>query len=199
MSNSNIETLLVVFIALTGFSVLMQACVLLGMFLTMRKAIQFGKEQADAYGAKLTPLLEKVSPMVDSSQKLIATAEELVATTKDLVQALDPKLQYAATELAAMTRSVHDQAERLQVSADEIAQGVRRQAARVDNMTTNVLNGVDRAGRLISEAVTVPVRQVSGVIAAARAIVDTLRAPTPPHVGRTMRTSRAEDEKDLFV
>jgi methyl-accepting chemotaxis protein len=199
MPLSNTETLLVIFIAITSLAVLLQAGVLLGMFLTMRKALQVGKQEADEYRAKLSPLIAQVTPMLADSQKLIGTAGELVTAAKDMIQALDPKLQAAAAELAQMASSVHQQADRLQVSAEEIAQGVRRQAARVDNMTTNVLNGVDRAGRFISEAVNVPVRQVSGVVAAAKAVVDTLRAPSPPHASRTMSGVRADDEKDLFV
>jgi hypothetical protein len=57
MTNLSSETLLIVFVALTGLSVLMQACVLLGIFLAVRKAVQSGKGQADEFQSKLMPVL----------------------------------------------------------------------------------------------------------------------------------------------
>jgi hypothetical protein len=192
MANSNLETLLILFIAITGAAVLMQACVLLGMFLTMRKAIQMGKEQADQFTTKLAPVL-------NSSHEFLATAKELVATTKSLIEELEPKLDTAATELADMARDLHVQANRLQISADEVAFKVRRQADRVDGMTTSVLNGMDRFGQFVNEAVQVPVRQVSGIMAAAKAVVETLRTPPPPRPRRPVTANDVTDEKDLFV
>lgn len=191
MANSNLETLLIVFIAVTGLSVLMQACVLLGMFLTMRHAVKIGKEQAEEYRAKLTPVLE-------GSKKLMGTATELVATAKGLVDAVEPKIRSSASDLNDVTQSLRTQAERIQVAADEVTENFRRQASRVDGMTTSALNRVDRFGNFIADAVNVPVRQFSGVVAAAKAVVDTLRVPSQPRV-RVPRGESAEDEKDLFV
>lgn len=191
MADSNLETLLTVFIAVTGLSVLMQACVLLGMFLTMRKAVAVGKEQAEQYR-------EKLAPVLDGSKQLMSSAQELIATTKDLIASVEPQIKNSAEDLAAMTLSLREQTDRVQAAADEITDSFRRQAARVDGMTTSALNRVDRIGNFIADAVNVPVRQFSGVVAAAKAVVDTLRTPAEPHV-RTPRGPRAEDEKDLFV
>jgi hypothetical protein len=46
-------------------------------------------------------------------------------------------------------------------------------------MTTEALNGLDRAGQLLTQAVSVPARQVAGVVAAAKAVLETLRKPAP--------------------
>jgi methyl-accepting chemotaxis protein len=191
MTNPNLETLLIVFIAITGAAVLLQACVLLGMYLTMRKAVQTGKEQADEFRSKIVPVL-------DSSKEFLGIAKALLGTAQDLIKQLEPKLDSAASDLAGMARDLHVQTYRLQVSADEIAQKVRRQADRVDGMTTSVLNGVDRFGNFVNEAVKVPVRQVSGIMAAAKAVVETLRAPVP-HQRKAPSTTDVPDEKDLFV
>lgn len=192
MANSNLETLLIVFVALTGLAVLMQACVLLGIFLTVRKAVQVGKEQADEYRTKITPLLA-------TSRELVGTAKDLISATKDLVSGLQPQLEAAAAELSGMARDIHTQANHLQVSVDEVAQKARRQADRVDGMTTSVLNGLDRFGSFVNEAVHVPIRQVNGVMAAAKAVVQTLKEPP---VGRSRPQSgeaRVAAEKDLFI
>ena len=175
-------------------AVLMQACVLLGIFLTMRKAVQIAKEQSDEYRAKLTPILTE-------GGKLLSNAKEVVASTQSLLQSLKPRVETAAGELAGITQDLHDQVNRLQVSVDEVALKARHQADRVDTMTTSFLNGVDRFGTFVNEAVHVPIRQVNGFVAAAKAVVDTLRAPAPPRT-RTRpaaRAMRVDDDRDLFV
>ena len=191
MTDSNTQTLLIVFVGLTAVAVLLQAGVLLGIFLTVRKAVTFAKDEAEHYRGKVLPL-------IDSGNKLVLSGKELVASATNLINTVEPQLSTAASELAEMTRSLHVQTERLQAQADEVAAKVRVQTARVDGMTTSLLNGVDRAGRFLNEAVNVPIRQVNGVVAAARAVVDTLRTPPPPRAARVSAEVPA-DEKDLFI
>ena len=102
---------------------------------------------------------------------------------------LEPKLDAAAGDLAEMTKIAREETRKMQVSADEISERIRRQAERVDHMTTTTLDSVDRVGNFVNQAVNVPMRQIAGVLAAAKAVVDTLRSPTP----QRPRNSRADD------
>jgi uncharacterized protein YoxC len=183
MSNWNTDTILIAMVAVTGVSVLLQFIVLLAIFLGLRKGMKEAKEQADEVRAAVMPVLH--------------SSKDLIQTTRDLIAKLEPKLDYAATDLAMMARTAREQSDRIQASVDEINRRVRNQAARVDGMTTSVLNGLDRAGHIVNEAVNVPVRQVSGILAAVRAVVDTLRGPVPPR--RRVHETPASEDKDLFV
>ena len=187
----NTDTILITMVGIAGAAVLLQALVLLGMFIAMIKAIKAAKKEIDEFKTS-------VMPIIDTSKVLIHTSKELVQTSRDLIARLEPKLDAAASDLQEMVQKAREEAARLQESAEEINQRVRHQAARVDDMTTSVLNGVDRAGHFMNEVVSVPVRQVSGVIAAVKAVVDTLRAPLPPRP-HEVRETRTVDEKDLFV
>jgi hypothetical protein len=193
MGNANNETLLMIFIGITAIAVLLQAGVLLGIFLTVRKAVQIGKEQSEEYRSKLTPIL-------DGSSKLIETANDLVASSQSLVKSIRPHLEFAATELANMASDIHVQASQLQASVDEVAQRARQQVDRVDGMATSVLNGLDRFGGFLNEAVHLPIRQLNGVVAAAKAVVETLRGAAPPRPPRRApRPVDMAEDKDLFV
>jgi methyl-accepting chemotaxis protein len=192
MANSNLETLLIVFIGIAALGVLLQGCVLLGVFLALRKAVQTGKEQADEFRGKLMPVLA-------SSHELMVTAKDLFASTHTLIATVQPQLESAATELALMARDIHVQANQLQLAVDEVAEKARRQADRVDGMTTSVLNGLERFGSFVNGAVQVPMRQVNGVVAAAKAVMETLRTPAPPRPHRTTQSIVVADDKDLFV
>src|SRR3954471_16016580 len=188
----NVNTELLLILAAVAIAVLLQAGVLLGIFLTMRKAVQTAKEEADLYRGKLTPIIE-------SSSQLISTGKDLVASTQTLINGLKPQLVGAATELSNLTREIHAQLNELQDSVDEVAQKARHQVNRVDSMTTSALNGLDRFGTFLNEAVHVPIRQVNGVVAAAKAIVDSLRAPARPRPRAVSQSLQVEEDKDLFV
>src|SRR4051794_21594419 len=187
-----INTELLLILAAVAIAVLMQAGVLLGIFLTMRKAVQTAKEEADLYRGKLTPIIE-------TSSQLITTGKELVAATQTLIDGLKPQLIGAATELSTLTHEIRMQVNDLQDSVDEVAHKARHQADRVDSMTTSALNGLDRFGTFLNEAVHVPIRQVNGVVAAAKAIVDSLRAPARPRPRAVSQSLQVEEDKDLFV
>ena len=175
-------------------AVLLQAFVLLGIYLTVRKAVQTAKEQSEEYRAKLTPI-------IDNGSQLIATGKELLASTQALVDGIRPQVQTATTELANLTHDVRSQVNQLQASVDEVAQKARHQADRVDGMTTSFLNGVDRFGAFVNEAAHVPIRQVNGVVAAARAVIDSLRSTAPPRPRPRPAASsvHVDEDKDLFV
>ena len=190
---ANTETLLIIFIGITAVAVFLQAGVLLGIFLTVRKAVQIGKEQSDEYRAKLTPI-------IDGSSQLISTANDLVASTQSMVKSIRPHLEFAATELANMASEIHAEANQLQASIDEVAQKARHQLDRVDGMATSTLNGIERFGVFLNEAVHLPIRQLNGVVAAAKAVVETLRGTAGPRTSRRApRPMDVSEDKDLFV
>ena len=215
----NTNTVLILILAAVTIAVLLQAGVLFGMFLIMRKAVQTAREEADAYRSKMTPIIEKVTPIieklttimekvppiVESAGKLIETSNDLAAGTKELIAKLRPQLESAADEIASLARDIHSQANQLQASVDDVAQKARHQVDRADGMVTSVFNGLDRFGSFLNNAVHVPIRQVNGVVAAAKAVVDTLRSPAPPRPMRRVSDSRRErpaavgEDKDLFV
>ena len=192
MLNLNSE-LLWILVGVT-VAVLLQAGMLLGMFLTMRKAVQMAKEQSEEYRAKLTPIIE-------NSSHLIATTKDLVTAAQTLINKIQPQVESAVTEVANMTHDIRAQVNQLQVSVDEVAHKARRQADRVDSMTTSFLNGLDRFGTFVNEAVHVPIRQVNGVVAAAKAVVEALRSPAPqrPRPRPAPQGVRVDEDKDLFV
>lgn len=197
MANPANETLLIVFIGITGLAVLLQAGVLLGLLLTVRKAVKIAHEQADEYRAKLLPVIDNSSHLLASGTQLIGSVKDLVSATETLIKNVQAPVQSAINEVESMTRDIHAQALQLQASVDQVAHKARRQADRVDNMTTSFLNGLDRFGAFLNEAVHAPIRQFNGVVAAARAVVDTLRAPSPSRTHP--RPSNGPDDKDLFV
>jgi len=170
--DTNTQTLLIVFVALTGAAVLLQALVLLGIFLSLKKA-------AKAISDVNADLKTTVLPMIHS--------------TRELMERLSPQIITVSEGLADLTEILHKETKGVRVSVSEIMERVSRQTQRIDAMLTTGLNTVEHTAEVIESAVSKPVRQANGVLAAIKAIIETYRAPLPP------RKPAYEPESDQFV
>lgn len=153
------HTLLIIFVALTGVSVLLQAIVLIGILAAISKA------------AKV---------VTESTQDLKATILPIVHSTKDLVERLSPEVMVVTAGLAELTQVLRRETKEVHFSVSEIIRRVNTQTARLDAMLTATLDVMERTGTLLEQSIAAPVRQVNGVFAAVRAVIDTYRT-TQPH------------------
>jgi hypothetical protein len=173
MPELNNETIQLVFIAVTALAVLLQAIILLAIFLTIRKAASSFKEEVEDLRSAVLPL---------------------IYNTRELYTRLAPKFESAVGDLAEMTSGLRAQAERAESTATEIFERLRIQTSRIDGMLSGVLDAIDRAGGFVAEAVSRPVRQLAGLMASIKAILESLRNPAQePH------PTHAPGEKDMFV
>jgi len=164
-----------IFVALTGAAVMLQAIVLFALYLTMRKTAQTLQTQLD-------DLKTTVVPVVNESREFLAR--------------VGPKVESAASDVAEMTRSLHAQSAELQKTATELLERVRKQSARIDAIFSKVLDGVDHAGSVVATAVSKPVRQLQAVMASARAVISVFKAAAPR--AKPVETHAAADQ-DMFV
>jgi hypothetical protein len=159
-----------IFIAATAAAVVMQAGILLGMFIALRKTQQ------------------KVETIIDDARvHLLPT----IASSRSLVEDLGPKLRTITQNLVETTTIVRDEAENLKGTVDDIVGRTREQAVRVDGMVTGTLNGMEHAATTIQHGIGVPMRKIAGIVAGIRAGVDVLRRK--PAAGSA---SRYADEQD---
>lgn len=171
----NNETLLLIFVACTGAAVLMQALVLLAMLITARKALKIAQEQIE---------------------ELRTTVLPVVKDTKQLLSTVGPKIESVASDFAALTHGLRTHGIKLDETTTDILERVHRQSSRVDMMLTNALDTVDRAGAVVADVLSVPIRQLAGVAAFARAAIGTLRGGTPRS---EPQPTHSPADKDLFV
>jgi hypothetical protein len=170
---ANSQTYLIIFVAITGIAVFMQALVLLGIFLSLRKAAQ---------------------AMTQTTEDLKATVLPMVHSTRELVEKIGPQLVKVSTDLAELTQLCRKETASAKVSFSEIAERINKQTIRLDAMLTSGLNSVERAGSLLESAVAMPVRQVNGIFSAFKAMVDAYRQEPPRR-----KPPLSPEEKDLFV
>lgn len=175
MANLDPQTAQLIFSGVAALALLLQALVLLAIFFGIRKSIGTLREDFEDLRTTVMPFIKEAHEVFDR---------------------VAPKIEETTADVAALTHSLRAQSDDLKAATAEIIEKARRQANRVDSMTTSVLDTADRAGSFVNDAVTKPMRQLSGILASIKAVVDTLRAPEP--VARR-RANRAPGDPEMFV
>jgi methyl-accepting chemotaxis protein len=175
MTNVAPQTIELIIAAVVALALLSQAIVLVAIFFGMRKAISSARAEFEDFRASAMPLFK------DARGCFVRVA---------------PKVEETTADLAALIHTLRTRTDEAQVAASEIIESARRQANRIDVMTTNVLDAADRAAAFTSHAVGKPVRQVSGILASIKAVIETLRAP---ETNSRAHANHGAGDPDMFV
>jgi hypothetical protein len=170
MQNDIPPYIYIIFTAVTSVGVLLQALILFGIYIGVRKSVR-----------KITDLAD------EASVHLMPT----IATSRKIVEDLAPKLKTISENLVATSTTLRREADHVRVAVDDVVDRTRGQAARVDEMLTGTLNGVAHATTTLQEGIAVPLRQITGVLNGIRAGFEVLRQKTPP--------AKVVTDEDLFV
>jgi len=176
----NHEMIEMVCIALGAGALVMQAIILLAIYIGVSKSTKHTKEQIDEVRAS-------VMPVVDQTR-------EVLGHTREVLVRLAPKVESTVTDFSELAKKLRSQAEDVEVAVDQILVRVRNQTSRIDTMFTGTLDAVDKASVFVAETVAKPVRKLSGVLAALKAIVESLRASDPSY-----QQQNIHNDKDMFV
>ncbi len=140
---------LTIFIAVTAAAVVLQMLILLGMYLAVRKLSARLQSLTDETQSKLLPLLENAKVMQQDVKTFIETAR--------------PKIDLVLDNAAHITTIARTDAERLQVTLNDLMDRVRLQVIRADEMLTNTMDRVEETSEKVQHTVMSPVRKVSGI------------------------------------
>lgn len=162
MPHMDNESILLAFAVVTGLALVFQTILLLVVFLAVRKGALALKEQAEEIRSAALPILRNTQELCSRLGPKIEATLDRVGTTVD--------------DLSDITRSLRYQTIEVQATTQEIMDRVRRQSSRIDGIFSNALDVVEHAGGFVANVVSKPVRQVAGVVASVKAIVDSLRA-----------------------
>jgi len=156
--------------ALVAVAVLIQAGVLLGMFIAMKASLK---------------RMESLATMAEEY------AIPTFAAAKSLLAAISPKLKAAADNVAVASETLRTQSQHVNELLDDVLSRTEAQAERVDEMITGTLNAVADATAAVQRAVNTPVRQMNALLNGLRVGMDVLR-------GRN-REAHAAADGDHFV
>lgn len=176
----NSQTLLIVFIALTSLAMVVQAVLLVVICLAAKKAIEKLRDD-------FKELRETAVPFFKGTREVLTRiAPKIEPVTEDIVNAA-ASMRAISADVAVITSKVRTQVEGAQASTTEAIEKFRVQTNRVDTMVTKTLDSADRFGAFLQTSLVVPVKQLAGILAAAKAVMNSLgnrppaakRAPAP--------------------
>src|ERR1700680_1300553 len=134
---------LTIFIALTGIAVLLQAGVLVAIFVVLRKT-------STKMEALATEVKTKVLPT-------IAQAEAMLTE-------LRPQVETIAEQVKDSTTMIRNRVERVDAPVNDVVDRPRLQIIRADELFTRTLDRVERTTDIVHRTVISPVRQISGLM-----------------------------------
>jgi methyl-accepting chemotaxis protein len=169
---------LTLFIALTGIAVLLQAGVLLAMYLAMRKTTT----DLQALAAEVRT---KAIPAMDQAQQLIAD--------------LRPKIEAIADNVRDTSTTVKGQVQRIDATVNDMVDRARLQVIRADELLGRTLDRVENTSEFVQKTVVSPVRQISGLMQGITVGLEFLFAGRGRRNGGSREERRPVPQDEMFI
>ncbi|HLW87744.1 MAG TPA: hypothetical protein VKR57_04585 [Terriglobales bacterium] len=134
---------LTIFIGVTAVAVVIQAAILVAMYLAVRQT----SARTEALASEVR---SKVLPTVELAHSMLAD--------------LRPKVDTIVNNFSDSSAMAKHQMERLDATMSDLLDRARLQVIRADELVGRALDRVEETGDLVQKTVVSPVRQVSGVL-----------------------------------
>lgn len=166
------DNLLTIFIVVTSLAVVLQAGILVGMFVALRKT-----------SAKVESLAEEVKT------KVLPTAELAHSMMSDL----RPKIENVVDNVSVSTTVLRTQLERVDATLTDIVDRTRLQVIRADEFVTSTMDKLEETRESVQRTVVSPVRHVSGLMHGLTVGLETLFSR------RRDRNSATVPQDEMFI
>jgi uncharacterized protein YoxC len=158
MHNYDSQTIQLVIIAVAALAVVLQAIFLIAILISLKKATLTIHKEIQDVRSSIAPIL---------------------INSRDFLTRVAPRIDSVSADVADITHILRVRIAALESVVAEILERVQRQTTRVDSMFTGALDSVERVGEFVSNTVSKPMKQISALVASAKAIVEVLSAPAP--------------------
>lgn len=173
MSITGMSPIEITILTMVAVALLLQACFVLAVVIGMVKVSRTIKQEIADVRTSVMPL---------------------VFDTRELLTRLSPKIESSADDISEILKTVRAQSANVGTATSEIVERIRRQSEKVEGMVSGLVDSADRTGSAVAGAVGKPIRRLAALVASAKAVVDTLRSPSP-----APRAPRQRDGGDMFV
>ncbi len=152
------DNLLKLFIAVTAFAVLLQALIMVALYLAVRKS-------AARMEALATEVKNKALPTME-------TVQNTMETVQDIAVELRPKIDVMSVNFSESSTLVRNQLGRIDATLTDALDRTRLQVIRADELLNRTMDRVEETSEAVHKTVISPLRQVNGLMAAISTGVD---------------------------
>ena len=196
---------LLILAGIAAFSLLIQLLISLGIWIGVLVGVLKAKK---ALSSEIADLKAKVMPLVDRAGPVVDQVKTTVAQVNGFIEEMKPKIADITDKVTVITGHAEDVStlvkdklhefsptisaanqtlqEANQTARDANAKA-QSQIGRVNGMVSGVLDATEQAGKKIQRGITMPVREVSGLLSGIKAGFMTLLNGKPKAVPPTYR------------
>ena len=168
------DNLLRWFIFVTGFAVVLQALIMVALYLAVRKS-------AAKMEALATELTSKAVPTMETVQSLLVE--------------LRPKIEVLSCNVAESSSMVRNQLGRIDATLTDALDRTRLQVIRADELLNRTMDKVEETSEVIHKTVLSPLRQVNGLMAAISTGVEVFLGQKRRHP----KNGRGMPQDEMFI
>ena len=191
MPNIDNQTIQLIIIGVAALAVVMQAVVLIVILISMKKAAAKMQSEIQELRASVMPLIldsrdfiERTAPRIEdfitgTAPKIEDFITSVAPKIDDFITNTAPRVESTASDVAEIVHIFREKTLVLDSTVTGMLARAQLQTSRVDGMVTTALDTVERVGGFVDKAVSKPVKQISALVAAGRAVVQSLNATAP--------------------
>ena len=168
------DNLLRIFIAVTTFAVVVQAGIMVGLYLAVRKST-----------AKMDALATEVK------SKALPTME----TVQSMLVEMRPKIDVMTTNFSESSALVRNQLGRIDAALTDALDRTRLQVIRADELLNRTMDKVEETSEIVHKTVISPLRQVNGLMAAISTGVEVFLGQKRRHP----KNGRGVPQDEMFI
>lgn len=142
------------FVVVTALAVVLQAIVLIVLFIQLRRTAARVEQTVTDLNIKLTPLISRVQILVDD---------------------ISPRISGIIADASEITRMARGEAQKVDRILSEALERLRMQLIHVDHILTGAMEAVEEAGSHLRQAVWGPVVKATALIRGVQAGIDFFR------------------------
>ena len=170
------ESWLPYFVVVTAVAVVVQAIVLVTLYLQFRRTAARVEETIADLNARLTPILSRVQMLVED---------------------ISPRVSGIVSDAAELSRLARGQAQKLDRILTETIERLRLQLVHVDQILTGAMEAVEETGSRLRETIWGPVVKASAIIKGVQTGLEFFR--TARHGRRPVEQPSEQQDEGMFI
>lgn len=166
------------FVIVTGIAVVLQAIVLIALFLQLRRTAARVEETLTDLNARIAPILSRVQILVDDTA---------------------PRIAGIIADAAEFTHMARSQAQKVDRILTETLDRVRMQLIHIDQIVTGAMESVEEAGSRLRDTIWGPVAKATALIRGIQAGLEFFRTARAGRDPAEQPAEQQQQDEGMFI
>ena len=183
------QTVLTIFVALCALAMLIQAGMLIGVFLVAKRM----EAKVTALMPEIQGIVGQVQTTIPEVRAVIPQVQSIVASTKQIVEETKKHASDIGIKATAVAEVAKGQVMKLDALLTDFSDRAKVQLDRAEMVLDDTMSRTQQTVTVVQQGVLSPIREVHGLVAGVRAAIG--------HLGRSRRPTvdHATSDEEMFI